>query len=118
MRSSCSGRLRSIRCLSTPSMPGVLAPRDASVIRAASCSHDRSAITLRRRSNRRSRSSEDHLASLLCISLIIKGLHLMVSAILPNKPLKLFPFAVWQALPASDYYGNSASPPSIGVAFP
>ena len=25
---------------------------------------------------------------------------------------------MWQAFPASDYYGNSASPPSIGVTFP
>ncbi len=57
-------------------MPGVLAPLDARVIRAASCNHDRSAIILRRRWNRRSLSSEDHVANLLCISLIIKGLHL------------------------------------------
>ena len=63
-------------CLSTPSMPGVPAPPDASVIRAASASHDRSAMILSRRSSLRCRSAVDHVASLHCISLIIKGLHL------------------------------------------
>jgi hypothetical protein len=53
-------------------MPGVLAPFDARLTRAASCNHDRSAIILRSRSNLRPQSSEDHVASLLCISLIIK----------------------------------------------
>jgi hypothetical protein len=64
--------------LSTPSTPGVRAPLDASVMRAASLSQFLSAISLRRRSNLRSLFSVDHVASLLCISLIIKGLHLTV----------------------------------------
>jgi hypothetical protein len=59
-----------------PSMPGVFAPLDARVTRAASCQQDRLAIILRRRSNFRPSSAEDHVASLPCISLIIKGLHL------------------------------------------
>ena len=63
-------------CLSTPSMPGVPALLDASVIRAASANHDRSAMILSRRSNLRCRSAGDHVASLRCISLIFKGLHL------------------------------------------
>jgi hypothetical protein len=52
---------------------------------------------------------------LCCISLIIKGLHLIGSGSLHVKQLKLFPFAMWQAFPASDYYGNSASMSVIGV---
>ena len=62
--------------LSRPSTPGVRAPLDASVMRAAPLSQFLSAISLRRRSNLRSLSFVDHVASLLCISLIIKGLHL------------------------------------------
>jgi hypothetical protein len=77
--SSC-WRFASIMRRSTPSTPGVRAPLDASVIRAASLSQSLSAISLRSRSNLRSLFSVDHVASLLCISLIIKGLHLtMVS---------------------------------------
>ena len=77
--SSC-WRFASIMRLSTPSTPGVRAPLDASVMRAASLSQSLSAISLRSRSNLRSLFSVDHVASLLCISLIIKGLHLtMVS---------------------------------------
>lgn len=30
----------------------------------------------------------------------------------------LLPFAMWQALPASDYYGSSASLPFVGVTLP
>ena len=62
--------------IGTETMPGVFAPLDASVTRAASCNHDRLAIILSRRLNLRSLSAADHVASLLCISLIIKGLHL------------------------------------------
>ncbi len=50
-----------------------------------------------------------HVASLCCISLIIKGLHLVWSDNLHSKQIKLFPFAMWQAFPAADDYGNSAS---------
>ena len=64
--------------VSTPSTPGVRAPLDASVMRAASASHARSAISLRRRSNVRSVFSVDHIASLRGLALIIKGLHLIV----------------------------------------
>jgi hypothetical protein len=71
-------RFPTIMRLSTPSTPGVRAPLDASVMRAASLSQFLSAISLRRRSNLRSLFSVDHVASLLCISLIIKGLHLTV----------------------------------------
>jgi hypothetical protein len=53
--------------------------------------------------------------SLCCISLIIKGLHLVRSGSLHSKQLELFPFAVWQAFPAADYYGNSASMVDIRV---
>ena len=77
---SSSWRCASIMRLSTPSTPGVRAPLDASVIRAASLSHALSATSLRSRSNLRPLSSVDHAGSLLCISLIIKGVHLtMVS---------------------------------------
>jgi len=78
-------------------MPGVCAPDDANTIRAASASQSRLAMSLKRRSNRRVRSSLAHVASLCCISLIIKGLHLVWSGPLHSKPLKLFPFAVGQA---------------------
>ncbi|MGF6600820.1 hypothetical protein P3T23_005559 [Paraburkholderia sp. GAS448] len=54
---------------STPSTPGVRAPLDASVMRAASLNQSLSAISLRSRSNLRSLFSVDHVASLLCISL-------------------------------------------------
>jgi hypothetical protein len=54
--------------LSTPSTPGVRAPLDASVMRAASASQVRSAISLRSRSNLRSGFFVDHVASLRCIS--------------------------------------------------
>jgi len=55
--------------------PGVRAPLDASVMRRFT-QQFLSAISLRSRSNLRSLLSVDHVASLLCISLIIKGLHL------------------------------------------
>ena len=54
-------------------------------------------------------------ASLCCISLIIKGLHLVRSGSLHSKQFELFPFAMWQAFPAADYYGNSASMVDIRV---
>src|SRR5690606_37509960 len=56
-----------------------------------------------------------HVASLCCISLIIKGLHLIWSGNLHSKQIELFPFAMWQAFPAADYYGNSASMMDIRV---
>jgi hypothetical protein len=34
---------------------------------------------------------------------------------LHSKQIELFPFAMWQAFPASDYYGNSASIMDIRV---
>ena len=75
-------------------------------------------MILRRRSNCRSLSSEDHVASLRCISLIIKGLHLFGSANPPCKSLELPPFAMSLAFPTSDYYEGSASSPHIGATFP
>jgi hypothetical protein len=68
-----------------------------------------------RRSNRRFGSAAAHVASLCCISLIIKGLHLIRSVSLHFKQSELFPFAMWQAFPAADYYGNSASMMDIRV---
>jgi len=96
-------------------MPGVRAPLDARTIRPASASHSRLAISRRRRSNLRFGSLSAHVASLCCISLIIKGLHLIRSGSLHPKQFKLFPFAMWQAFPAADYYGNSASMVDIRV---
>ncbi len=98
-----------------PSMPGVRAPLDARTIRAASASHSRSVTSRRRRSNRRFGSLSAHVASLCCISLIIKGLHLVWSGNLHSKQIELFPFAMWQAFPTADYYGNSASTTDIRV---
>src|SRR5215467_15017039 len=89
-------------------MPGVRAPLDARTIRAASASHSRLAISRRSRSNLRFGSLSAHVASLCCISLIIKGLHLVRSGSLHSKQFELSPFAMWQAFPAADYYGNSA----------
>lgn len=43
------------------------------------------------------------------MSLIIKGLHLAWSDSLRFKQFELFPFAMWQAFPAADYYENSAN---------
>lgn len=65
-------------CLSILSMPGVRAPLDAIAIRAASASHSRVAISRRSQSNRRFESLSAHIASSYCISLIIKGLHLVM----------------------------------------
>jgi hypothetical protein len=93
----------------------VWAPLDARTIRAASASQDRLAISRRRRSNRRPFVFSAHVASLCCISLIIKGLHLARSGNLHSKQIELFPFAMWQAFPAADYYGNSASMMDIRV---
>ena len=75
--------------------PGCWAPLDASTIRAASASHLMSAIS-------RSKTIEPavlrrlsaHVASLCCISLIIKGLHLVRSDHVHSKLLKLLPFAM------------------------
>ena len=50
-----------------------------------------------------------------CISLIIKGLHLIWSGSLHFKQFELFPFAMWQAFPAADYYENSANMMDIRV---
>src|ERR1017187_2181763 len=66
-----------MRCLSIPSTPAVRAPPEAKVTRAASASQVLSVISRRSRSNLRSLFSVDHLASLSCISPIIKGLHLI-----------------------------------------
>ncbi|MFK4532214.1 hypothetical protein ABIA00_000397 [Bradyrhizobium ottawaense] len=52
---------------------------------------------------------------LCCISLIIKGLHLIRSGSLHSKQFELFPFAMWQVFPAADYYENSASMMDIRV---
>ncbi|SIT79200.1 hypothetical protein SAMN04487768_0185 [Burkholderia sp. b13] len=79
LASSCWRFASNVR-LSTPSTPGVRAPLDTSVMRAASLSQSLSAISLRSRLNLRSLFSVDHVASLLCISLIIKGLHLTTTA--------------------------------------
>jgi hypothetical protein len=68
-----------------------------------------------RRSNLRFGSVSAHVASLCCISLIIKGLHLVWSGNLHSKQIELFPFAMWQAFPAADYYENSASTMDIRV---
>src|SRR5664279_1015267 len=68
-----------------------------------------------KRSNRFVGSAAAHVASLCCISLIIKGLHLVRSDRVHSKQLKLLPFAMWPAFPASDYYGSSASMTDIGV---
>lgn len=76
---------------------------------AVPASHSRSAISRRRRSNLRFGSLSAHVASLCCISLIIKGLHLAWSDSLHFKQLELSPFAMCQAFPAADYYGNSAA---------
>lgn len=65
-----------MRCLSIPSIPAVRAPPEARVTRAASASQSLPVISRRSRSNLRSLFSVDHLASLSCISPIIKGLHL------------------------------------------
>ncbi|CAH1660964.1 hypothetical protein CHELA1G11_60033 [Hyphomicrobiales bacterium] len=110
-----SPKLSCRRRLSIPSMPGVRAPLDARTIRAASASHFRSAMSRRRRSNRRFGSLSAHAASLCCISLIIKGLHLVWSGNLHSKQLELFPFAMWRVFPTPDYYGNSASMVDIRV---
>lgn len=72
-------------------------------------------MSRRRRSNRRFGSLSAHVASLCCISLIIKSLHLVWSGNLHSKQIELFPFAMWQAFPAADYYGNSASMMDIRV---
>ncbi len=76
MRSSSVASAGSSFDLSTPSMPGDLAPEDARATRAASASQTGLATNRSRRSNLRSLSAADHIASLHCISLIIKGLHL------------------------------------------
>src|SRR5690606_41300260 len=89
-------------------MPGVRAPLDARTIRAASASHSRSAMSRKRRSNRRFGPALAHVASLCCISLIIKGLHLIWSGNLHSRQIELFHFAMWQAFPAAAYYGYSA----------
>ena len=96
-------------------MPGVRAPLDARTLRAASASHSLLAISRRSRSNLRFGSLSAHVASLCCISLIIKGLHLAWSDSLHFKQFELFPFAMWQAFPAADYYGSSASMMDIRV---
>ena len=80
-------------------MPGVWAPLDANTTRAASASHARLAMSRRRRSNLRFGSLSAHVASLCCISLIIKGLHLIRSGSLHSKQFELSPFAMWQAFP-------------------
>src|SRR5262249_60168219 len=96
-------------------MPGVRAPLDARTIRAASASHSRLATSRMSRSNLRFGSLLAHVASLCCISLIIKGLHLVRSGSLHSKQFELSPFAMWQAFPAADYYGNSASMVDVRV---
>ena len=72
-------------------------------------------MSRKRRSNRRFGPASAHVASSCCISLIIKGLHLIWSGNLHSKQIELFPFAMWQAFPAADYYGNSASMMDIRV---
>jgi hypothetical protein len=56
-----------------------------------------------------------HVASLCCISLIIKGLHLIWSGSLHFKQIELPPFAMWPDFPVADYYGGSASMVDIRV---
>jgi hypothetical protein len=96
-------------------MPGVRAPLDARTLRAASAIHSLLALSLRSRSNLRVGSLPAHVASLCCILLIIKGLHLAGADSLHCKQFELFPFAMWQAFPAADYYGNSVSMMDIRV---
>ena len=79
---------------SNPSRPGVPEPLDVSTIRAASASQFLSVMSLSNRSNRRVGSAVAHVASLCCISLIIKGLHLIGSDHVHSKQLELFPFAM------------------------
>lgn len=72
-------------------MPGVRAPLDARTIRAASASHSRLAISRRWRSNLRFGSLPAHVASLCCISLIIKGLHLIGQVVCTPSSLNCSP---------------------------
>lgn len=65
--------------LFTPSTPGVCAPFDERMSRAASASHSGRVIRRRSRSVRRDGSVAAHVSGLRCISLIIKGLHLIES---------------------------------------
>jgi hypothetical protein len=52
---------------------------------------------------------------LCCISLIIKGLHLVWSGSLHFKQIELSPFAMWPAFPVADYYG---APPAWWTSGP
>jgi hypothetical protein len=72
-------------------------------------------MSRRRRSNRRVGSLWAHVASLCCISLIIKGLHLIWSGSLHFKQIELPPFAMWPGFPVADYYRGSASMVDIRV---
>src|ERR1019366_7638808 len=71
--------------------PAWPAPLDASTIRAASASQFLSVMSLSNRSNRRVGSAVAHVASLCCISLIIKGLRLIGSDRVHSKQLELLP---------------------------
>ena len=73
-------------------MPGVVAPLDASTTWAASASHAVSAMSRRRRSNRRFGSLSAHVASFFGISLIMKGLDFDRAATLHSKQIELSSF--------------------------
>jgi len=77
--------------LPTPSTPGVCAPLENRVIRAASANQPGCAIRRNKRSTRRVGSAVVHVASLHCISLIIKGLHPVRSGSLLGKHIQTAP---------------------------